>query len=76
MSQGLFRFFDYFIDGEWSAQTKTGVSFSILLLFSSIEEWTYLSSVIFTLECPKISLSVFTSKPASIHLVANVWRSE
>lgn len=47
-------------------------SISILLFFSSKEECTYLFSVVLTSLCPKISESVFTSIPASIHLVAKV----
>lgn len=49
-------------------------SLCILLLFSSNEECTYLSSVIFVEECPRISLRLFISNPTSTHLVAKLWR--
>lgn len=45
---------------------------SMLLLFNSMEECTYRSSVIFGLACPSTSLRDFSSKPASTHLVAKV----
>ncbi len=47
----------------------------IFFCFSSIVGWTYLFNVIFTEECPNISLKLFMSKPSSIHRVANVCRS-
>ena len=50
-------------------------SLFMLLLFNSMDECTYLSSVILGLACPNTSLSDFNSKPASTHLVAKVWRS-
>ena len=40
--------------------------------FEVKDECTYLFSVIFTLECPKISLRLLISKPSSTHLVAKV----
>ena len=56
-------------------QKPMAVSLSIFERLSSIEEWTYLSSVMVVVECPSISLSDFISNPTSTHLVANVWRS-
>jgi len=45
---------------------------SIFFFFNSKDECTYLFSVIFTLECPKISLRLLISNPSSTHLVAKV----
>lgn len=45
---------------------------SIFFFFNSKDECTYLFNVIFTLECPKISLRLLISNPSSTHLVAKV----
>lgn len=42
----------------------------ISTLFCCMVEWTYRFNVICTLECPKISLRLFTSKPLLIHRLA------
>lgn len=56
------------------AQSPTADSLLIFTRFSSIEEWTYRSSVTLVAECPKISESDFISKPTSTARVANVCR--
>ena len=47
-------------------------SFVKFCLLNSSDEWTYRSSVILGVECPKTSLSDLISNPTSTHLVANV----
>lgn len=47
----------------------------ICILLKSIEECTYFSKVILTLECPSISLKDLISILFSMHFVAKVWRS-
>ena len=65
--QALCGSFDYNFDGY-------NFKRSIFNLLVSIDEWTYLLSVMLTLVCPRISLSVFISKPSSMHRVAKVCR--
>ena len=53
-------------------QNPTASSLLILSRFSSMEEWTYRSSVMVVLECPSTSESDLISKPTSTARVANV----
>lgn len=66
---GFAAWFDGEIDG-YSIMAR--FSRSIFFFFNSKDECTYLFSVIFTLECPKISLRLLISNPSSTHLVAKV----
>lgn len=53
---------------------STSASRSITARLERMEGWTYRSSVIFTLACPRISLRVLGSHPCSMHRVAKLWR--
>ena len=68
--------FTAWYDGETDGYSITvGFSFSIFCFFNSIDECTYLFNVMFTLECPRISLRLLISNPSSTHLVAKVCRN-
>ena len=65
--------FAAWLDGEIDGYSiMVRFSRSIFFFFNSKDECTYLFSVIFTLECPKISLRLLISNPSSTHLVAKV----
>ena len=72
ISHGFTAWYDGKIDGY---SIMAGFNFSIFCFFNSIDECTYLFNVIFTLECPRISLRLLISNPSSTHLVAKVCRS-
>ena len=65
--------FAAWLDGEIDGYSiMVRFSRSIFFFFNSKDECTYLFSVIFTLECPKISLRRLILNPSSTHLVAKV----
>lgn len=72
ISHGFTALYDGGIDGY---SITAGFNFSIFCFFNSIDECTYLFNVIFTLECPRISLKLLISNPSSTHLVAKVCRN-
>ena len=60
-----------------TAEIKTPPAASLLIFahFSSIDAWTYRSSVIVVFACPRISDRDLISNPTSTALVAKVWRN-